>query len=193
LGTSLAAGLFNATTGPADLIVGAPGYDAPSTSASLLDVGAVYVIFGSPQLSRTIELSKTKADYKVTGTFNGGMLGAKVAVGDLNGDGYADLAASAPAANANGLKLSGAVFLVLGGPNVGGEKNTSQASARALFGNKESDRFGSSLAMATSTVTARQTWLWVRPARAARGIRARGRAASTCSSAAQTCKTIRST
>jgi uncharacterized protein (TIGR03437 family) len=147
-GASLAAGFLHTKNGPAaDLVVGAPGYDAPSTSASLSDVGAAYVFFGSPQLTKTVDLSKTSASYKVTSTFTGGMAGAKVAVGNFNGDEYADFAISAPFANANGLKSSGAVFLGLGGPNIGGEKTTSQASSVILFGGREADRFGASLAM----------------------------------------------
>ncbi len=147
-GASLAAGFIHTKTGPAaDLVVGSPGFDAPSTSASLADVGAVYFFFGSGQLSRTIELSKTKASYKVTGTFTAGFLGSKVAVGNFNGDEYADFAISAPLANANGLKSSGAVFLGLGGPTVSGEKTTAQASSLSLFGDKEGDLLGTSLVM----------------------------------------------
>lgn len=147
-GSSLATGFIHTKIGPAvDLIVGGPGYDAPSTSATLADVGAVYFFFGSAQLSRTIELSKTKANYKITGTFAGGFAGTKVAVGNFNGDEYADFAISAPLANASGLKSSGAVFLGLGGPTISGEKTTSQASSLNFFGSKESDLLGSSLVM----------------------------------------------
>jgi uncharacterized protein (TIGR03437 family) len=147
-GTSVAAGFLHTRTGPAaDLIVGAPGFDAPSTAAALTDVGAAYVFFGSPQLTKFIELSKTPASYKVTGTFVGGMAGMKVAVGNFNGDDYADFVISAPSANASGMKLSGAVFLALGGPAISGEKNTSQASSLMLFGDRETDMLGSSLAM----------------------------------------------
>ncbi|MDQ3013328.1 MAG: Ig-like domain-containing protein, partial [Acidobacteriota bacterium] len=147
-GTSLAAGFIHTKAGPAaDLIVGAPGYDAPSTSATLSDVGVAYFFFGSGQLSKGIELSKTKASYKVTGTFTGGLAGTKVAVGNFNGDEYADFAISAPLANANGLKSSGAVFLGLGGPTISGEKNTSQASSLMLFGGREADLMGISLVM----------------------------------------------
>ncbi|MEP7342393.1 MAG: Ig-like domain-containing protein [Acidobacteriota bacterium] len=147
-GTSVAAGFLHTRPGSAaDLIVGAPGFDAPSTAAALSDVGAAYVFFGSPQLTKSIELSKTPASYKVTGTFVGGMAGTKVAVGNFNGDDYADFAISAPSASASGLKLNGAVFLGLGGPAIGGEKNISQASSLTLFGGSESDLLGSSLAM----------------------------------------------
>ncbi len=148
IGTSVAAGFIHTKSGPAaDLIVGAPGFDAPSTGAALTDVGAAYLFFGSPQLSRTIELSKTSASYKVVGTSAGGLAGAKVAIGNFSGSDYAELAISAPSANANGLKSSGAVFLARGGPGLNGEKNISQASSLILFGARESDLLGSALAL----------------------------------------------
>jgi len=147
-GTSVAAGFIHTKNGPAaDLIIGAPGFDAPSTSAALSDVGAAYVFFGAPQLARNIELAKASANYKVTGTFANGLAGAKVAVGNFNGDEYEDFAIGAPSANSNGLKSSGAVFLALGGPAVSGEKNTSQASSLIFFGGNENDLLGSSLAL----------------------------------------------
>jgi hypothetical protein len=81
--------------GYADLAIGARSYDVPDNpdtpeDESVVDVGQVYLFHGSPAgLARD-------AAWRATGENENDRLGSVVApAGDVNGDGYADLVASA--------------------------------------------------------------------------------------------------
>jgi|GEM_PF-2403736 len=146
-GTSVAAAPVSPkTTAAADLIAGAPGFDSTSGSTAVNDVGAVFVIFGSTTLGKTIDLANTAASYTVTGTLAGGEIGTTLAVGNFNGDNLSDFAIGAPLASSNEAKGSGAVYLALGSEGLAGTKNISQASSLMLTG-AEGDSLGTSLAM----------------------------------------------
>ncbi|MBK8675430.1 MAG: FG-GAP repeat protein [Cellvibrionales bacterium] len=86
-GTAVAAGADVNKDGVKDVLVGEPGWD--DTASKLKDVGAVAVLYGSNSgnYSRSADKIGTEAAAK---------LGTAVALGDVNGDGYADLIASAP-------------------------------------------------------------------------------------------------
>jgi hypothetical protein len=93
-GFALAAGDFN-RDGFADLATGAPFEDAGPVD----DAGAVSVLYGSAGgLTRTGGqlFTQVGAAFPEDGPAVGDQFGAALATGDLNGDGFADLAAGAP-------------------------------------------------------------------------------------------------
>ncbi len=99
-GYSLAAGDLNGDGVP-DLLVSAPG----ATVNNRPQVGRVYVFLGGgtigPNANAILEPQSPEAE---------GEFGTAMAIGDLNGDGKADLAISAPGA----ARRAGRVFLYLG-------------------------------------------------------------------------------
>lgn len=97
--------------GYSDIIVGAPYYDNGST-----DEGMVFVWLGSPSgLGNTGD--PTNADWKADSNFFQAFFGTSVATaGDVNLDGYGDIAAGAPDYE-NGLSDQGRVMVWHGGPN----------------------------------------------------------------------------
>ena len=103
-GSALAAGDINGDTYD-DLAVG-----VPLENHTLVDQGAVNVIFGS-----WTGLTRDGDHFLTVGTtpaFSHGQLGYALAAGDINGDGYADLAIGAPI----GLNGEGFVAVTYGGP-----------------------------------------------------------------------------
>ena len=95
-----------------DLVVGAPLHDAGGGAGA--DRGRAYVYFGgSPP--------DANADITISGTENGGMLGAAVSrAGDANGDGVADFLVGAPLEDPGGLVDAGRAYLFFGGSAVDG-------------------------------------------------------------------------
>ncbi|HEX4823166.1 MAG TPA: thrombospondin type 3 repeat-containing protein [Candidatus Polarisedimenticolaceae bacterium] len=115
LARSLAAADLNGD-GKADLVLGVPSADGPNDARS--SAGEVYVLFGRSSWPSTIDLrnvdpAATNADITIFGAVAGDQLGRAVAVGDVNGDGKADLIMGAPGADANGTD-SGAVYVFYG-------------------------------------------------------------------------------
>lgn len=130
LGHSVATGDVNGD-GYADLVTGAFGYDGGNTNS-----GRVSVYFGGAGGFNTT------ADAQIDGAQADMRLGASVAVGDVNGDGYGDVIAGAPDHN-GGSVLEGAVFIYFGGP---GAFNTQ--SDALLEANQANASFGASVAWA---------------------------------------------
>jgi hypothetical protein len=94
--------------GIADLVVGAPG----AWTGANFGAGMAAVYFGSA--TRVID---TPARL-IRGTASTEQLGASVAaVGDVNGDGYGDVAIGSPNASASGRARSGVVAIYAGGPS----------------------------------------------------------------------------
>ena len=110
--------------GLADVLLGAPGANAS---------GSVYLFLGSTTLSGTSNeaavFSTAEPDERFGTTVTG--------VGDLNGDGYADFAAGAPAYSGN----KGRVYVSLGAGVLSAINNAPQI----VEGETTGDRFGSSL------------------------------------------------
>jgi hypothetical protein len=137
LGASVAVGNVGGLTSqtPADQVVkdilaGAPGNNGPAGS-SRPGGGAAYVQFGGSYLNPVAgattvrDLSTAPANVIVFGR-TGDMLGASVAIGDINADGSADIAIGAPladrppAASIPAGTDTGAVFAIFGGANLNG-------------------------------------------------------------------------
>ena len=111
MGEAVAVGDLN-RDGLADLIVGAPGTNA----SGRVRAGAVYVVYGrSGSPPSVVDFADaTLSTTEILGGEAGWGLGASVAVGDLNGDGFADLIAGAPDASPGGRAGAGSVFVVYG-------------------------------------------------------------------------------
>lgn len=119
-----------------DILAGAPGNSGPSGS-SRPGGGAAYVQFGGPYLNpvggaTTVrDLSTTPANVSVFGR-TGDMLGASVAIGDINNGGIADIIMGAPLADRTAAPPvpaatdTGAVFAIFGGTNLNPAIGTSK-------------------------------------------------------------------
>ncbi len=122
------AGDFNNDTYE-DLLVGAPFYDIPASSA-----GAVFLYYGGPN-------PDTVVDYIFTGEAASDYFGISVAgVGDFNNDTYADIAIGAYKADWGSFSNSGKVYIYYGGPS------PDFTVDRILVGNNDGERFGYALA-----------------------------------------------
>ncbi|HQR38643.1 MAG TPA: FG-GAP-like repeat-containing protein, partial [Blastocatellia bacterium] len=132
-GTSVAgAGDVNGD-GYADVIVGAPFYDAGQS-----DEGAAFVFLGGP--SGITGTSPSTAASFLQSNQTGAHMGQSVAsAGDVNGDGYADVIVGANKYH-SGQTDEGAAFVFLGGPN--GISGDSPATASAIV---ESDQMGAQM------------------------------------------------
>ncbi len=131
-GTSLCANADVDGDGYADLLVGAPDSDLGATNA-----GSTYVYFGplaagSPTAGATL-YSATASD----------RFGTKVAAGDLDGDGKAELIVSSPQ-NDGTASDAGVVYVYSGGSWSGSNEATASADC-TWKDTTASDRFGSSL------------------------------------------------
>ena len=110
-GTAAAAGDINGD-GIADIIV-----TAPSASSSSSNTGQGFVIFGSSTLPATFDLSTLNGSNGFSISATDSLQepnGDSVAVGDLNHDGFADVAMGSRQAFPNGLSDAGEVFVVFG-------------------------------------------------------------------------------
>jgi hypothetical protein len=110
-GTAAAAGDVNGD-GIADIVVTAPGARSSSTNT-----GQGFVIFGSSTLPATFDLSTLNGSngFSISATdLSSEPNGDSVAVGDLNHDGFAEVAIGSRQAFPNGLSDAGTVYVAFG-------------------------------------------------------------------------------
>lgn len=126
-----------------DLIVSTPLAAAVGGAGS--QTGAVYILFGGPDLPPVVDLSMESADVTIGGPASGSFFGDSLATGDVNGDGRPDLivgATFATAPPAAGLSArSGAVYVFFGRDNWASTTTTAKADV-AFFGADNLDELG---------------------------------------------------
>ncbi|HEY0697423.1 MAG TPA: FG-GAP and VCBS repeat-containing protein, partial [Micromonospora sp.] len=98
-GRALAAGDLN-SDGYDDLAVGSPGEAIGTTSRA----GMIHVFLGGPDGIPATAVGLSQADAQVPGESEAGdEFGMSVAIGDVTGDGYGDLAVGSPGENGSGM------------------------------------------------------------------------------------------
>lgn len=127
--------------GREDLLVGAPKHDI----AGQLDAGCTYLFRGGPTLASR---SADQADHAIDGVLAGDRLGARVACGDLDGDGVMDLVLGASGVDVQGDVLridAGRVYILLGNNTL---PQLVAGNAIVIDGVTAGDRFGDALCIA---------------------------------------------
>ena len=147
-GAALAAGDFD-RDGIDDLAIGVQGDEVLGNGRSQ---GAVNVLYGGPDGLTALGSQWWHQNVSnVPGSAeNHDWFGGAVAAGDLNRDGYADLAIGAPGDVAGSVEGAGAVNVLYGGPgglSAAGAQRWSQASAGMPGRPEPADQFGSSLSI----------------------------------------------
>ena len=132
--------------GYADLVVGIPGEDVPGAA----DAGAIQVVFGGAAglTSSNQFLHRDTAGVEDVAAA-GDQFGYAVAVGDFNGDCFADVAVGAPFDDVGGLTDAGSVQVFYGsaaGLDVATDQVWHQDTLGVVGTASADDRFGSALA-----------------------------------------------
>jgi len=129
LGFVVASGDVNGD-GIDDILVGArfAGTYEGGLESGLINAGETYVIFGSPNLSGTVDTAQGEQDFTVLGAKGGDYLGYALAAGDVNGDGVDDIIVTAPGADGpdNQRPDGGEAYVVLGSPELTGTIDVGQ-------------------------------------------------------------------
>ncbi len=119
-----------------DKVVGDPGSDRDA----VLDTGGVTVDYASADASSGIASASDGWQTSLTGASELDLLGASLACGDFNRDGYDDLAVGAPGVDGGRTRHAGAVYLYYGS-----ETGLSADHQLLTPSGTHDDRFGSSL------------------------------------------------
>jgi len=140
LGFVVASGDVNGD-GIDDILVGARF--AGSLEGGLINAGEAYVIFGSSDLSGTVDTALDEQDFTVLGAKGGDYLGYTLAAGDVNGDGVDDIIAAAPGADGpnNRSPGGGEAYVVLGSPELTGTIDVGQDQQDFTIFGAEADDF----------------------------------------------------
>jgi hypothetical protein len=128
-----------------DILVGArfAGSFEGGLEGSLINAGKAYVIFGSPDLSGTVDTALGEQDVTVLGAQGGDYLGYALTAGDVNGDGVDDIIVAAPGADGPDDSRSdgGEAYVVLGSPGLTGSIDVGQSQQDFTILSAEAEDF----------------------------------------------------
>ena len=130
-----------------DAVIGARDADGAGNQRN--NAGEVHVLFGSPDLSSSVDLAARSLDVTIYGAGGTDSLGFTVATGDLQGDGGQDILAGAPVADScqDARADAGEVYAIPGGPRLKGDVDLAKGGfQRLLYGAEAGDELGFSLA-----------------------------------------------
>jgi len=147
LGFGVAAADVNGD-GVADILLGALLADGPADQRQ--DAGEAYVIFGGPALPPTLDLAQGAASLTIFGADPDDRLGAALATGDTNGDGFADILVGSFLADGpdNTRYQAGEAYVLLGSSALTGSRDMAQGEYDlALVARDHDDQLGHYLAM----------------------------------------------
>ncbi|MBI1763765.1 MAG: FG-GAP repeat protein [Acidobacteria bacterium] len=142
LGSALAVGNFNGDDYD-DFATGAPF----SNGAFARAAGFAYLVLGNAGLTGTKTATVPNVAFFLSGTSDNDNFGAAVALGDINGDGYADLIMSAPNGDGqnNARQNAGEVFIFYGAAGVQAKNTVIYGVGRT--GDAFADALGTNLAV----------------------------------------------
>ena len=147
LGRTAAAGDVNGD-GIDDILLGAPFADGRDETRP--DSGAVYVIFGSPDLGaavREVDVAQGQQDATIYGADEQDLTGFALAVADVSGDGIDDIIVGAFKGDGpdNGRPEAGEVSVIKGGESLSHELDLAEQRDAIIYGAAEGDWLGVSV------------------------------------------------
>jgi len=124
-----------------DILVGARFASGPDGSRN--NAGEAYVVFGSPDLSGTVDTALDEQDLTIVGAEAGDYLGYALAAGDVNGDGIDDVIVAAQRASGptNTRSNAGEAYVVFGSPELTGTIDVGQDQQDFTILSAEADDF----------------------------------------------------
>ncbi len=107
-----------------DILVGARFSSGPD--GDRIYAGEAYVVFGSPDLSGTVDMALDEQDFTILGAGGSDYLGYALTAGDVNGDGVDDLIVAAPGADgpSGDRSNAGEIYVAFGSPTLSGRVDT---------------------------------------------------------------------
>jgi hypothetical protein len=109
--------------GIADIGIAARGNDDGASNA-----GAVYILYGTGNLSGTYNLNGTGVDVTLLGRVADDQFGYTGGAGDINSDGFDDLVIGADQ-NDDAATNAGAVYIIYGSPNLSGTQTITRTAS----------------------------------------------------------------